>query len=104
MAEQVCTTRTDEMYNELTRLHPVRRPNPSALPISPATLNVLLVSTIISVEFRQNLPQYDEWTETARLAVYGVYRRLTATERFRLHSALIAHLSYVPTWVQEIVE
>jgi hypothetical protein len=77
-------------------------PNASALPVSGAALTILLRDTVISIEVRSLLAQYASWNDDARVAVVDVYRRLTPSERFRLHNALHGMLSYVPVWLQEV--
>ena len=87
---------SDNMADRLHRL------NPSALPIGPASLNTLLVATIRTIEDDELGQERREAAWQTRLVVSAVYRRLSPTERFRLHSSLHSHLGYVPTWVQEI--
>ena len=78
------------------------RINPSALPIGPASLNLLLAATIRTIEEDELGQERRDEAWQARLVVCSIYRRLSPTERFRLHSSLHASIGYVPTWVQEI--
>lgn len=103
MAEQVYRTSTDAVLHELSAVVNPRKANPSSLPIGPSSLSVLLRDAIIMVEVRGVMTPYSVHIDDARAVVVDVYRRLTPTERFRLHSALHSTINYVPGWVQEIV-
>lgn len=102
MPAETYRTSADEVLHELSAVVNPRRTNPSSLPIGPVALGVLLRDAIIMVEVRGVVTPYSVHIDDARAVIVDVYRRLTATERFRLHSGLMATLNYVPSWVQEI--
>lgn len=77
-------------------------PNASALPIGQQSLTLLLRDAIIMVEVRGVVTPHSVHIDDGRAVVAEVFGRLSTSEQFRLHNALMGNLGYVPSWVQDL--
>lgn len=102
MKEQTYRTPANEALAEISEAPNPRRRNPSALPVGPASLVLLLTNTVEWIVRHEREGADNEMCQAHRLVVQDVYRRMSSSERFRVHCALHARVGHVPTWMQDI--
>lgn len=102
MTETTYRTAAEDVLHEIAGTPNPRRRNPSALPVGPASLTALLVNTVEWIARHEREQDEPEMVEAHKLVVLDVVRRMTPSERFRLHCALHARINHVPLFILEL--